>query len=482
MPANFLHGVETIEVTKGARTIRGVKTAVIGLIGSAPIWEVDAANQKVNVPVLITSAQDAEKYFGTVRTGYTIPQALKAIFDQGRGIAIVVNVFDPAVQKTAVALADHTFDADELITLADQGVRAVIVKNGAGTVTYVLNTDYSLDAVTGVITRKVGGAIAAGATVKVGYDKPNPAALVSADIVGAVNGGGNRTGIEALDDSFNLFGFWPKILIAPAFCTQVSVTAALVVKAGKLRADAIVDAPIGTTRDDVIAGRGPDGTINFDSSSNRLLLCYPHLLVSDGNGGTVLEPYSQRLAGVIAALDDEKGFHWSPSNREILGIVGVERRLSAMVNDSNSDVNALNEVGIITVFNSFGTGYRTWGNRSAAWPTSTDPLNLINIRRTADILHESVELAMLQFIDQPINDALIDAIKDSVSGFIRVLIGRGALVGGSCTYDPADNSVEEIEAGHLTFGLTFMPPTPAERITFKSFIDINLLSALAATA
>ena len=30
MAANFLHGVETIEITKGARSIRQVKTAVVG--------------------------------------------------------------------------------------------------------------------------------------------------------------------------------------------------------------------------------------------------------------------------------------------------------------------------------------------------------------------------------------------------------------------------------------------------------------------
>ena len=40
-----------------------------------------------------------------------------------------------------------------------------------------------------------------------------------------------------------------------------------------------------------------------------------------------LQPYSQRLAGVIAAKDVEKGYHWSPSNTEIQGIVGVELKL-----------------------------------------------------------------------------------------------------------------------------------------------------------
>ena len=41
MPASFLHGVETIEIEKGARTIKTVKTAVVGLVGTAPIQNVD---------------------------------------------------------------------------------------------------------------------------------------------------------------------------------------------------------------------------------------------------------------------------------------------------------------------------------------------------------------------------------------------------------------------------------------------------------
>lgn len=44
-----------------------------------------------------------------------------------------------------------------------------VVKNAAGSVTYVLNTDYTIDDVTNTITRLSGGGIAAGDTVKVTY-------------------------------------------------------------------------------------------------------------------------------------------------------------------------------------------------------------------------------------------------------------------------------------------------------------------------
>jgi len=412
MPANFLHGVETIEIEKGARPIRVVKTAVVGLVGTAPIHLVEQDNRTINKPVLILNDRDAVKYFGPQTPGYTIPQALDAIFDQGAGIVIVVNVFNPSVHK------------DE-------------------------------------------------------SNNPDPTQVTASDIIGSVDASGNRTGMQAFLDSYNLFGFFPKILIAPVFCTQNSVASEMNVLAGKLRAMAIVDAPVGTTFQQAIAGRGPDGNINFNYSSDRMILCYPHLKVYDTATDTErLEPYSQRLAGVICAKDVEKGYWWSPSNTEIKGVVGVERVLSAMINDPNCEVNILNENGIVTTFNSFGTGIRTWGNRSAAWPTVTHPKNFINVRRTADILHESVEYSMLQFIDFPINNALIDAITESVNGFIRTLIGRGALIDGKCWYDPAKNPETEIALGHLTFDIEFMPPTPAERITFESFINIEYLKNL----
>ena len=151
-----------------------------------------------------------------------------------------------------------------------------------------------------------------------------------------------------------------------------------------------------------------------------------------------------------------------------------------MINDPTSEVNTLNEAGIVTVFNSYGTGFKTWGNRSAAYPTSTNVINFINIRRTADILHESVEYSMLQFIDYPIDNGLIESITETVNSFIRTLIGRGALIDGKCSYNADKNPVTEIANGHILFDVEFMPPVPAERITFESFIDIELLKSLGA--
>jgi phage tail sheath protein FI len=407
MPANFLHGVETIEIDKGPRPIRTVKTAVVGLVGTAPTGP-------VNRPTIVLSERDAAQ-FGTVAdaasAGHSIPQALDAIFDHGAGTVIVVNVFDPAV---------HT------------------------------------------VTGEVG-----------------KTPISAAEIIGTVAADGSRTGLKALDDTYNLFGFNAKLLIAPGYATLASVTTELIAMADKLRAMALIDAPAGITVQQAVEGRGPSGSINFNTSSERAILCYPHLKVYDPlTNAERLEPMSPRLAGLMCATDVERGYWWSPSNQEFKGIVGTERPITARVNDPQSEANLLNENGIVTVFNSFGSGYRAWGNRSAAWPSVTHPKNFLNVRRTADVLHESVEYAMLQFLDRPINDALIDDIRGSVNAFIRTLVGRGALIDGSCTYDPAKNPPTELALGHLTFDIAFMPPTPAERISFESFIDINLLRGL----
>ncbi len=481
MSANFLHGVETIEVQTGPRPITGVKTAVIGLVGAAPIFDVDAADQQINKAVLILNPQDAAKYMGQNRDGFSIPSALDAIFAQGNGpIVLAINVLDPTVHFTSVASELDTFSAaTDTLNLAHPGVASVVVKNVAGTVTYVLNTDYTLDAANGIITRLATGAITSGEQVSIAYNWADPSKVQTSDIIGMVDASGNRTGMQALLNCYQLFGYYPKIIIAPGYSTLAAVVTAMDTIAASCRAMWIADAPAGTTVQQAITGRGPSGAINFDISSARGILAYPEMEVYDETSNSnVLEPYSPFVAGAMAANDVEKGYWWSPSNREIKGIVGTERTLTAMINDPTSETNQLNAVGIVVVFNSFGTGFRIWGNRTAAYPSSTAPTVFIPVRRTADVIEESIEYFSAQFMDYPINQALIDSIVESVNRFGRSLVGKGALIDFKCWYDPAANPDTEVSAGHLTFNYNFMPPPPAERITFESYVDITMLSSL----
>jgi phage tail sheath protein FI len=469
MAANYLHGVETAEVERGKRPVRTVKSAVIGLIGTAPIGP-------VNVAILSLSEKDAAA-FGSQLPGFTIPQALDAIYDHGAGTVIVINVLDPAIHKTAVAAEAITFDpSTDRVKLAHGAAASLVVKSNDGATTYVPVTDYTVDLLTGELTRVKGGGIVAGASVKASYDYADPTKVTAAEVIGTVNAAGVRTGLKALKDTYNQFGFFAKILIAPAFCTQNSVSTELIAMADQLDAVTYIDAPIGTTFAQALAGRGPAGTINFNTSSDRVRLCYPHVKVFDPVLNTErLEPLSARAAGLRAKVDLDKGYWWSSSNQELDGVIGVERQLSAMIDDPQSEVNLLNEQGITTVFSSYGSGFRLWGNRTAAWPTVTHMRNFENVRRTGDVINESIRYFSQQYMDMPLNQALIDALVEDVSGYGRKQIGDGALLGFKAWFDPARNEEAELANGHLLVSYKYTVPPPMERLTYETEITSEFL-------
>jgi uncharacterized protein len=503
MPASFLHGVEVIEVPNGPVPVTVVKSAVIGLVGTAPAWAVASpvVAASLNTPTLVSSALDAAK-FGPVVRGYSIPYALAAIQAQGAGQAIVINVFDPTRHFTAIAATAFTFNSQGAINLGHMGVSSVVVTSNPAGTTYAAGTDYTIDAVNGVVTlvpTGSGGHITAGASVLIAFNYADPSKVMDADVIGAITGG-VYTGMQAFQTTYGTLGFFPKILIAPDYSQDAAVATALIAMATKIRAMALVDSSPATSASAAITNRGVVGN-GFASSSNRAVLCYPQEtfldtgivptgvtlnasgipLTSQFNANAVA-PYSQWVAGAMAAKDLAQGYWWSPSNTQVDGMLGPDVQLYASILDASSDVNNLNAAGILTVFNAFGTGLRVWGNRSAAFPTSTAPDNFISVRRTMDVIEESVELAMLQFIDQPISNALIDAILASANAFIRSLIQRGALVAGAASFNPAENPSAQIAAGQLVFDIDVMPPPPAERITFEAFIDVTLLQQLGQTS
>ena len=361
---------------------------------------------------------------------------------------------------------------------------------------YIENTDYTVDYVNGFVYPKSGGAIATGASLSIGYSYADPSKVQDTDIVGAVTDG-VYTGMQALLTTFQTMGIFAKILCAPGYSQDETTAAALDSLSTSIRAVELIDSPPSTSVATAIANRGTAGNA-FDTSSYRAILCFPQEnwysteIVPTGNTlnnqGIVINslvnanvdvPYSQFVAGVIAAQDINNGYWFSPSNVQINGVVGPDVSMYSSAFDPTSDTNSLNAAGVLTIFNGFGTGLRTWGNTSAAYPSYTDPKTFIPVRRTMDVIEQSVQLAALQFLDQPITNGLINSILQTVNAFIATLVQRGALISGSaCTYNPAENLATQLAAGQLTFDLSIMPPPPAQTITFNTSVNINLLNTL----
>ena len=87
MPTNFLHGVEVIETTEGVRPIQTVRSAVIGLVGTAP--DALASDFPLDEPVLISGSRAKAAKLGA--TG-TLPDAMAGIFSQIGATVVVIRV------------------------------------------------------------------------------------------------------------------------------------------------------------------------------------------------------------------------------------------------------------------------------------------------------------------------------------------------------------------------------------------------------
>jgi uncharacterized protein len=175
-----------------------------------------------------------------------------------------------------------------------------------------------------VVTRFPTGAIGSGATVIASFNYCDPSKVTDSDIIGAVTGT-TYTGIQALLTTYGTMGFFSKVLIAPGYAQNADIASALVSLADTIRTIALIDSPPSTAPAAAIANRGVAGNA-FDTSSTRAILCYPQEaffdtgLVPTGvtlNGALPVPtnanvnsvgPYSQWVAGAIAAQDLQNGY------------------------------------------------------------------------------------------------------------------------------------------------------------------------------
>ncbi len=155
----------------------------------------------------------------------------------------------------------------------------------------------------------------------------------------------------------------------------------------------------------------------------------------------------------------------------------MELPLTARIDDIQSETNRLNAVGITTIFNSFGTGFRLWGNRSSNYPTVTHIINFETALRTGDLIDESIRMVELQYIDRPIDDALIDSLTETVDTYLRAL---PSIVGYSLGLDYDYDLVDAFSKGQVPIKYDYTPKLPAERITNTSVMTrkylVNLVS------
>ena len=230
--------------------------------------------------------------------------------------------------------------------------------------------------------------------------------------------------------------------------------------ADRLRAIIVADGP-NTNDQDAITYRN-----NF--GSRRVYLVDPGVKVWDTDTDSeIIRPASTRAAGLIAKSDSDsgRGFWWSPSNQQIYGITGTARAIDFTLGDKNARANFLNENEVTTIIHE--KGYRLWGNRTC----SSDPKwAFLNVRRTADMINESILQAHLWAVDRNINRTYVDDVLEGLQEYLLLLRRKEAIINGTAWVDPAHNPSGQIMEGNVKFCFDFSANYPAERVTVQSMM------------
>ncbi len=278
-----------------------------------------------------------------------------------------------------------------------------------------------------------------------------------------------RTGVHAFLDAQSTVALTPKILIAPGFSGVVTRNANVIEGApvatelsgiaDKLRAVAIIEGP-NTTDEDAKTFRGL-----FDS--RRFYIVDPAVKVWDtmANANAV-EANSARIAGLMVKNDAERGYHVSPSNREVKGITGTARGIDFTLGDNTSRANLLNENHVNTIINE--SGYKLWGNRSCS---SDAKWHFINHVRLNDMVLEALLQSHLWAVDKNITRNYVEEVTGGVNAFFRKLEGDGVISGGSCWADPEMNTAVTMDAGQVYFDFDYGRYGVAERVTFRAAVN-----------
>lgn len=482
MATDFLHGVEVVTVDSGPRPIQTVRSAIIGLIGTAP--DADAAKFPLNTPVLVNTRGG---YAGIGATG-TLAKALAGIFDQFSPFVVVVRVDEGGSVGETLG---NVIGGINVTTGAREGVQAFRdAQTLCGVTPMILIapgfTSVRPSALTGVTVTNQGSGYTTAPSVDFTGGGANADKVLPTGV--AVLGTGANAGkvvSVTITDPGRYLDAAPTIAFTGGGGTNAAATAtvaaytnpvanALRSVANQLRAHVVASGP-NTTDAAAITYRG-------DFGDRRVYIIDPNVKVWDatanaGAGAYVSEDPTARVAGLIARVDHEVGFWKSPSNEEIFGIGGLDRPIDYALGDPNTRANLLNENEVATFIRD--DGWRLWGNRTAS---DDAKWAFLCVSRTADMIDLSIQQGHRWACDQVINKGYVDAVVTSVNGYLRQLQARGAILGGKCWFDPDFNTDADISSGKVTFSYDFTPPYPAERVTFRSTLTDDYISSIFAAA
>ena len=467
----YNHGVRVIENPTSVSAPLTTKAGLQVVIGTAPVNLAADPYHCTNVPILANTFAEAAAAVGYSDDfeDYNICEVIDASFRvAGVGPVVMINVLDPEVH--CAELAEQTLVVvDGQVTVETKGILAdklEVVHNDA---TLVKDTDYIVTfdengycviTFLAVLTAASGSSVV---SVTVSGSKIDPSAVVKADIIGSIDAEtGAESGLEVIRQVFPRLGLVPALLLSPGWSQDANVAAALAAKCeginGVFSCECIVDLDVTAT--------GARKYTDVESIKEASALVSPHMDVIWPCAKIGEKIYhGSAIKGAYTALTDAQNDdvpYISPSNIPV-AISGICMEDGTEVILDEQQANIVNGVGVST-FNNFA-GWLLWGNRTAAYPASTDPKDMwFCCRRFFSWWGNTFILTYHDRVDDPANFRLIEAIVDDENVRGNSLVAEGRCAGAYIEFREEDNPLEDIMSGQLQFYQHLAPFTPAEDI------------------
>lgn len=472
----YNHGINVEERATSLTIPAASSSGLQVVIGTAPVNMI--SNPKINEPVICYSLDEATKALGycTDFADFTLCESMYANFQLFNVAPIIlINVLDPDKHKKSVAETKLTVSGHECkIDEAGVIVSTLVVK--AGDLTLQAGTDYvtSFETDGGLLISLAPSSESYNAAeVTVTYDAVDASKVTAEDIVGGVDvATGKRTGIELVRSVFPKFGLVPGLILAPKYSNDATVAAALNAKTtqlnGNFRCEAVIDIDTSKTPTytDVKAQKEAQGVTGIHEFA-----MWPKIGV-----GSYRLDYSAVWAANIAQADaDNDNFPVNRVSSNMLSITGAYLEDGTEILLDSEEAAMLNGQGIVTCINE--DGWKSYGNNTAAYPSTTDPKDRwINCRRIFSWWANSFIKTYKQKVDDPTNKKLVESVVNSEN--IRFSsYAPDKVAGGYIEYNESENPITNILNGTVKFNMHLAPYVPAEYIDATLEFDPDILES-----
>lgn len=479
--ATYKHGVYTSEqATSMVAPVTGTAGLQV-IVGTAPVNMLDNPAAAVNTPLLVNTYAEAVAAVGYNAdfAAYTLCESISANFSVvGTGPLVLVNVLDP--DKHAADMTETTVQVNGGVAVLEETgvlVDKLVVKAGAETLTR--DTDYAVsfnnDGTVSIVLI-AGGDGENATTLTVTGKKLDSSKVTAADIVGGVDAAtGKETGLEVVRQIYPKLAMTPGILLAPRFSMDATVAAALQAKTkeinGVFKAVCIVDV------DSTSTGATKYTDVKQQKEKQAVSDANAYAVWPFGKIGDVAYSGSALAAALTAYTDavNDDTPNVSPSNKTLAISAACLADGTEVVLDQDQ-ANTVNSFGVATFLNM--SGFRLWGNNTAAYPGTTDPKDRwFSVRRFLSWAANTFILTYFRRVDSPANKRLIEAIVDSENVRGNGFVARGVCARYETTFNEEENTTADLLDGKITFHQYITPFTPAEDIEDIIEFDPDALSS-----